>query len=1172
MNLFCPNCGTENPTIASFCANCGFNLKSVTKQSDIDILRESLATKDFKVERRISGGSQSDPYLCEYLPTGEKYVIRVLKPEQSEEVRNLFVTGIALNAELDHPNILKIKEIGSLNDRPYFISYYADNGSLSWVLKTYGSSGMPIEEAFKYIIKVLKGLHYIHERNVIHQNIKPDSIFITKTGEPVIGEFVMARKVEEGQKVKTESLVGTLEFMSPERCKLARSIDRRSDIYSVGIMLYQLLTGELPFTGDTQTLIYKQTNEKLPVVTYKLLAKGLNSIISGNEKLYLAAGEIQNILEKACAKGKSSRFSSALEFAEVLEKFLEFVNIPSTNKKENRWKALNNYRADHNANNSDDRLGITNAVEAFARLISSKSVHPPLSIGLFGNWGAGKSFFMNKLTKEIDRLTENMRSERKRGVSAKELTFYENIVQIEFNTWHFVDANLWASLVNHIFTNLKIKGEPLDEVKERRNFLIKRIESEKNGLLDLEKDEKKFSEQIEGIQNEIEKESQNYKSVFYNLFNKHLDSSIKEKISPEEIKAWSKKAGIEYDPEEPIGAQMHRIYTETNQLKELPILQQLKLRFKGYFYFAAIALALLLLGIIGSIGIYIYKETFIGEWIQNFAINSKEWIFGVIGSIAAMLSPLMPVYYGLKSWAGKYLNWAPGFLKKIKETVPDLNAELEKKEKEKEEKFLELENKKQTFVTKKENARLEIEKLESELEKTSDGDYLSSFIRNRMGTDEYTKHLGLQAKIRKDFEQLSNLIDNYNKSILSGEVKDNDGYMINRIVLYIDDLDRCPPDKVVEVLQAVHLLLSFPAFVVVVAVDARWVSQSLRIGYKDLFGEDISMDVDGDGIPDSFRATPHDYLEKIFQIPFWLYPMNIEGRRNLLSQLMESNLEANTDLPVKEIASDKSISKEENLSTPIAASKEKNENLLSEENQESKQNEIIAPELKELDGRNDADLPFKLEDSTAESEQLTIKHEENDFSLTLAPILGLSPRALKRFVNVYLLIKVGLSDLQWRIYYEKVHPKTGEKDAVGTIRNYQAVMLLLGIITGLPATSRILFRTLRTKTLKTLGELFEQIDVRKKEDKWYILGIPAEEISIKKKLVDRGLTAVSQNADPKALNLEINRYNMEIELLQFTKWLDREKRNWFEVDLDQLRYWDPVVSRYSFRVEPIDQD
>ena len=265
---------------------------------------------------------------------------------------------------------------------------------------------------------------------------------------------------------------------------------------------------------------------------------------------------------------------------------------------------------------------------------------------------------------------------------------------------------------------------------------------------------------------------------------------------------------------------------------------------------------------------------------------------------------------GLTSWVTKYLKRPPEFGKKMKDTIPDLNAELEKKEKEKEKKLADLEAKKKTFEDKKENARSEIQKLESDLDKTSDGDYLSTFIKGRMGTDEYTKHLGLQANIRTDFEQLSNLIEKYNQSVLAGEVKDNDGYMINRIVLYIDDLDRCPPDTVVEVLQAVHLLLSFPAFVVVVAVDARWVSQSLRIGYKDLFGQDDSADIDGDGIPDSFRATPHDYLEKIFQIPFWLYPMNIEGRRNLLTQLMESNLEsepAKESNPLNDVNSNKIV-------------------------------------------------------------------------------------------------------------------------------------------------------------------------------------------------------------------------------------------------------------------------
>ncbi len=1170
MSLICPNCKAENPEIAFFCSNCGYNLKQFKALSDLELLQEHLSSKDYKVERRIEGGSQSDPFLCEYLPTGEKYVVRLLKKDQPEDLRNLFITGVKLNASFDHPNILKVQEVGLIGDRPYFISKYADNGTLSWLLKTYGSTGMPIEEAIELTIKVLKGLNAIHEENVIHRNIKPDAIFTQKNGEPVIGEFGLAKQIEDGQKIKSESLVGTLEYMSPERCKLARSVDRRSDIYSVGIMLYQLLTGELPFTGDTQTLIYKQTNEKLPLITYKLLAKGLNSIISGKEKLYLAAGEIQNILEKACAKGKSSRYNNALEFASVLEKFLEFVSTPSKQtSKENRWKALNHYRADHNASVSDDRLGITNAVDAFARLISAKSVHPPLSIGLFGNWGAGKSFFMSKLSKEIERLTDSVRNEKKAGTEENKLPFYANIVQIEFNTWHFVDANLWASLVNHIFSNLRIKGEPVDEVKERRNYLIKRIESEKNGLLDLEKDEEKFNLKSKDIEDEIKKESENYNSIIFNLFEKSLDSNVKERISPDEIQGWCKRAGIEYNPDEPLASQMHRVYQETDKFQSLPIFEQLKKRYRGYLYFALVALILFAIGVSASLGYYLIYEPFLKEWFSQFAKDTKEWIFGIIGSITAIIAPLYPLYLGLKSWASKYLNWAPKFLKKIKETIPSLDKALEKKEEEKKTKLAALEVKKKTYDEKKENARSEIEKLESDLEKTSDGDYLSSFIKGRMGTDEYTKHLGLQAKIRGDFEQLSNLIEKYNQSLLAGDVRDNDGYMINRIVLYIDDLDRCPPDKVVEVLQAVHLLLSFPAFVVVVAVDARWVSQSLRIGYKDLFGQEVSMDVDGDGIPDSFRATPHDYLEKIFQIPFWLYPMNIEGRRNLLSQLMESNLESKentiqrddnlkeTVKTTEQAISEKKVEQEQEISSPL------NRTELS--NEESASFNIETKELTD-------EFPFKFEEANADAEQLTIKREENDFSLTLAPILGFSPRALKRFVNVYLLIKVGLSDLQWRIYYEKVHPKTGEKDAVGTIRNFQAVMFLLAVITGLPATSRILFRTLRTKTLRTLGELFEQMDVRKKNDKWYILGSPADEISIKKKIVDHGLTDVMPKQEVADLNLEINKYNMEMELLQFTKWLDREKRDWFVVDLDQLRYWDPVVSRYSFRVEPIDQD
>jgi hypothetical protein len=115
---------------------------------------------------------------------------------------------------------------------------------------------------------------------------------------------------------------------------------------------------------------------------------------------------------------------------------------------------------------------------------------------------------------------------------------------------------------------------------------------------------------------------------------------------------------------------------------------------------------------------------------------------------------------------------------------------------------------------------------------------IAAFIQDRAGAKDYRRHLGVPALIRRDFEKLSAMFHTQRKY----EDKDRDGKdehgqevngrndlsIVNRIILYIDDLDRCPPEKVVDVLRAIHLLLAFPLFVVVVAVDARWMKRSLR--------------------------------------------------------------------------------------------------------------------------------------------------------------------------------------------------------------------------------------------------------------------------------------------------------------------------------------------------------
>ena len=109
---------------------------------------------------------------------------------------------------------------------------------------------------------------------------------------------------------------------------------------------------------------------------------------------------------------------------------------------------------------------------------------------------------------------------------------------------------------------------------------------------------------------------------------------------------------------------------------------------------------------------------------------------------------------------------------------------------------------------------------------------------------------------------------------------------IDRIALYIDDLDRCPPQRVVEVLEAVHLILAVPVFVVILAVDPRWLLQSLRLHYSELLPQRTAADKRGDEVGAAWRSTPAHYLDKIIQVPFALRPMGESSVRSLIRGLL----------------------------------------------------------------------------------------------------------------------------------------------------------------------------------------------------------------------------------------------------------------------------------------------
>jgi hypothetical protein len=288
-----------------------------------------------------------------------------------------------------------------------------------------------------------------------------------------------------------------------------------------------------------------------------------------------------------------------------------------------------------------------------------------------------------------------------------------------------------------------------------------------------------------------------------------------------------------------------------------------------------------------------------------------------------------------------------------------------------------------------------------ELKAIDQGALITRYIAERAASDDYRKHLGLVSMVHRDFEELTERIVDHNRWQTENADKDDipEDLGVNRVVLYIDDLDRCPPDRVVDVLQAVHLLLAFEMFVVVVGVDVRWINQSLRVHYEKTL-------VDG-----SDGATPTDYLEKIFQVPYWVPDMTPRGALSLLTAL--AGRSAATPAPAREGSG---------AATGHGGATGTGGNGAASAG-------AAAPMTATSSALR---LPTR-------AEPVWLKKDELELFAGLAPLLTRSPRSAKRFVNTYRVIKASLSETELEAF---------ERD--GTQR---LVLLLVALMCGTPTVA-----------------------------------------------------------------------------------------------------------------------
>jgi serine/threonine protein kinase len=236
--------------------------------TEVRPLLQTAIAEHYALERELGRGGWATVFLARRVHTGEFVAVKVLRPEFARFVgAERFHREIALLATMQHPNILPLVESGQAGMLPYYIMPYADGQSLRDRLV--GVPQMELAEVIDVTRAIAAALDYAHARNIVHRDIKPDNVLLL-AGRPVVADFGIARAIVQagGENLSSSGLIaGTPEYMSPEQARGARDLDGRSDLYSLGCMVFEMLAGEPPFRGPSvQALIARHAHAPPPAL------------------------------------------------------------------------------------------------------------------------------------------------------------------------------------------------------------------------------------------------------------------------------------------------------------------------------------------------------------------------------------------------------------------------------------------------------------------------------------------------------------------------------------------------------------------------------------------------------------------------------------------------------------------------------------------------------------------------------------------------------------------------------------------------------------------------------------------------------------------------------------------------------------------------------------------
>jgi serine/threonine-protein kinase len=270
--MFCSRCGTEVQKATQFCPTCGLDLRVTTPVqaiatgdvTEVDIVREALA-EEYELVEELGRGGMAIVYRARDRHLEREIAIKVLPFSLAfdAEFVERFTREARTAAGLEHPNIIPIYRVGKNGRVIYFVMKLLRGGSLSRVLAE--RKKLAPAEIRKLLADVGAALGYAHKRGIVHRDIKPDNIMFDEFGQCVVTDFGIAKAGSGSKLTGTGMSIGTPHYMSPEQAR-AQSIDGRSDLYSLGVVAYQTLVGDVPYDGeDSFSIGYKHIMEPIPI-------------------------------------------------------------------------------------------------------------------------------------------------------------------------------------------------------------------------------------------------------------------------------------------------------------------------------------------------------------------------------------------------------------------------------------------------------------------------------------------------------------------------------------------------------------------------------------------------------------------------------------------------------------------------------------------------------------------------------------------------------------------------------------------------------------------------------------------------------------------------------------------------------------------------------------------